>query len=134
MIICFIELGCGQRHRSEVAKLLGSFATSDLYLCQQPSSMKHMIMVSGPGIDSEVHCVRGNYVYTSSMLSHLYKQCCFITSNSCSFTCLRHWCKQYLVGLHVSKPAKVQLLGVKSPALSTLISYKSTAPPAISVP
>ena len=39
MIICFIELVCGQRHRSEVAKL-GSFATSDLYLCQQPSSLR----------------------------------------------------------------------------------------------
>ena len=45
MIICFIELVCGQRHRSEVAKL-PSFATSDLCLCPQTSSMKHMIMLA----------------------------------------------------------------------------------------
>ena len=73
-------------------------------------------------------------MFTPAACYSTCKQCCFITSNSCSFTCLRHWCKQYLVGLHVSKSAKVQLLGVKSPALSTIISYKSTAPPAISVP
>ena len=71
--------------------------------------------VSGPGIDSEVDCVGVMLITTPIAACYsTCKQCCFITSNSCSFTCLRRWCKQYLV--HVFKSAKIQLISLKSPA------------------